>query len=100
MTPEEVRTVVLCVLCEIAPEADLAAIQPAVGFRDRLDLDSMDVLNFVVGLRDALGVEIPEGDYPKRATLEYLVVRRPRAGRVSQPDGLRGEGVTWAWAAG
>ena len=74
------RAAVLRVLGEIAPEADLASLKPDVAFREQLDLDSMDLLNFVVGLHAALGVEIPEADYPKLATLdgcvEYLASRR------------------------
>ena len=79
MTKDEIRAAVLRALGDIAPEADLSSIKPDVGFRDQLDLDSMDVLNFVVALHAALGVEIPESDYPKLATLEscieYLVSR-------------------------
>ena len=73
MTGDEVRATVLRVLGEIAPEADLATLRADVGFRDQLDLDSMDLLNFVVGLHAALGVEIPEADYPKLSTLEACV---------------------------
>ena len=80
MTREELRATVLRVLSEIAPEADLVTLRPDVAFRDQLDLDSMDVLNFVVGLHGALGVEIPEADYPKLtmldACVEYLDSRR------------------------
>ena len=79
MTRDEVRAVVLRALGEIAPEADLSAIKPDVGFRDQLDLDSMDVLNFIVAVHAALGIEVPESDYPKLATLEsaveYLMTR-------------------------
>jgi acyl carrier protein len=67
---DAIRTVVLRVLGEIAPEADLTRIEPAVSFRDQLDLDSMDFLNFVIGLHHALQVDIPESDYPKLATLD------------------------------
>jgi acyl carrier protein len=77
---DELRAAVLRVLGDIAPEADLASLRPDVAFREQLDLDSMDLLNFVVGLHAALGVEIPEADYPKLATLdacvEYLASRR------------------------
>ena len=73
MTGDELRATVLRVLGEIAPEADLAALNADVGFRDQLDFDSMDLLNFVVGLHIALGVEIPEADYPKLSTLEACV---------------------------
>ncbi len=73
MTRDELRATVLRVLGNIAPEADLAALHPDIGFRDQLDLDSMDVLNFVVGLHTALGVDIPETDYPQLATLDACV---------------------------
>ena len=86
MTPAELRATVLRVLGEIAPEADPAALEPDVSFRSQLDLDSMDVLNFVIGLHATLGVEIPEADYPKLATLDGCVAyldaalgRRPGA---------------------
>jgi acyl carrier protein len=57
----------------VAPEADLARLKPEVSFRDKLDLDSVDVLNFVIGLHDASHVDIPESDYPKFATLDSCV---------------------------
>jgi acyl carrier protein len=58
---------------EAAPEADPARVKPDVSFRDQLDLDSMDVLNFVIALHQALGVDVPEVDYPKLATLDGCV---------------------------
>lgn len=73
MTKDEIRATVLRVLGEIAPEADPASIKPDVGFREQVDLDSMDLLNFVIGLHSALNVEIPEADYPKLATLDGCV---------------------------
>ena len=80
MTPDGVRATVLAVLGDIAPEADLGGVRGNVPLREQLDLDSMDVLNFVIGLHDALGVDIPETDYAKLATLdgcvEYLQERK------------------------
>jgi acyl carrier protein len=73
VSPDDLRAVVLRVLGDIAPEADLAAVRADVPLRDQLDLDSMDVLNFVVALHTALGVDIPEADYPKLATLDACV---------------------------
>jgi acyl carrier protein len=65
------------VLGGIAPEADLDAIDPAADLRETLDLDSMDFLNFLVGLRKETGIEVPDADVPRVATLEscldYLV---------------------------
>ena len=76
MTREEIKTAILRVLGEIAPEADLSQLKPDASFREQLDIDSMDFLNFVVGLHQALNVEISEQDYPRLTTLtgciEYL----------------------------
>ena len=69
MTSDEIRRVVLAVLARLAPEADLTTIDPGVNLRDQLDLDSVDFLNFVLALHKEFGVEIPEKDYPKFATL-------------------------------
>jgi acyl carrier protein len=70
MTKEEIKTTVLRVLGQIAPEADLSELKPNLRIRDQLDIDSMDLLNFVIALHKELKVEIPEADYPKLATLD------------------------------
>ena len=73
MTPEEIRAGVLRALGSVAPEADPDAIDPAVPLREQLDLDSMDFLNFVVAVHKALGVDVPEKDCPKFATMNGCV---------------------------
>jgi acyl carrier protein len=73
MTEDEIRDAVLRMLGEVAPEADLAQIKPDVDFRDQLDLDSMDLLNFVVTVDEELGIAIPESDYPRLSTLDDFV---------------------------
>jgi acyl carrier protein len=45
-------------------------VDPAESLREQLDLDSMDFLNFVIGVHKRLGGEIPEADYPKLASLD------------------------------
>jgi acyl carrier protein len=73
MTSDEIRMTVLRALGEIAPEADLQRIKPEVSFRQQLDIDSMDFLNFVIALHTAVGIEIPERDYPQLATLQGCI---------------------------
>ena len=79
MTRGEIREAVLAVLGEIAPEADLAGLAPDVDFRDQLEIDSMDLLNFAIGVHERTGVEIPEADYPRLSSLDaciaYLAVK-------------------------
>jgi acyl carrier protein len=71
--PEELRATVFSVLGEIAPEADPASVVPGESLREQLDLDSMDFLNFVIGLNRRLSVEIPESDYARLASLDGAV---------------------------
>ena len=59
MTKDQIRETVLRVLGQIAPEADLSQIKPNLRIRDQLDIDSMDLLNWVIGLHKELNVEIP-----------------------------------------
>jgi len=73
MTPDDVRRVVLEELSNIAPEADLALLDPTADLREALDIDSMDHLNFVTALHNRLGVAIPEVDYPRLITLDGAV---------------------------
>ena len=78
MNKDEIREKVLIILGEIAPEADLTTIDADVSFRDQLDLDSMDYLNFVIALDDEFGAEIPETDYTNFMTLNGCVARLGR----------------------
>jgi acyl carrier protein len=78
-TKEEIKQVVLRALNNIAPEADLASLDPAKDLRDQMDIDSVDFLNFVIEIHKELGVEIPDADVPKLVTVDggvaYLLSR-------------------------
>jgi acyl carrier protein len=69
----DIRTVILEELGNIAPEADLAGLDPEADMREALDIDSMDILNLVTAIHQRLGVNIPEVDYPKLVTLAGAV---------------------------
>ena len=79
MTPEEIKKTVIDALTRIAPELDPASIEATPSFRDQLDLDSMDFLNFVLALHDRLVIDIPETDYSRLYSLDsalsYLASR-------------------------
>jgi acyl carrier protein len=83
MSGAALRAVVLEALGRVAPEADLGALDPAADLRDQLEIDSMDLLNFVIALHELTGVEIPEVDYPKLVTLDSAT--RYLAGRGARP---------------
>ena len=73
MTTDEARQLIRSTLRQVAPEADIDDVGPGETLQEALDLDSIDFLNFVVGLTEATGVEIPERDYPRLSTLEGAV---------------------------
>lgn len=81
MTGQDIQTVIREELGNIAPEADINAVDRSADLREALDIDSMDFLNFVTAVHRRLGIEIPEKDYPKLFTLEgaikYLESKRP-----------------------
>ena len=76
MTADEVKKIILDIIGEIAPDEDLNDVKPEIRLRDQLDLDSMDFLDIVMELRKQHGIEVPESDYQKLASLdscaEYL----------------------------
>jgi len=70
---EELKATIFEILESIAPEADPSELDPNVDMRETLDIDSFDFLNFLIGLDDELGVEIPEADYGKLVSLNDLL---------------------------
>jgi acyl carrier protein len=72
MTDTEIKDAILDGLANLAPEADLAGLDPKAELRTALDLDSFDFLRFLIGLGEATGIEVPESDYAKLATLEAV----------------------------
>jgi acyl carrier protein len=73
MTRDETKSAVLAALRRVAPEIDPASLRSDVPIRDQVDLDSMDFLNFMLELHTAFGVDVPEADYRKVATLDGCV---------------------------
>ncbi len=79
MTRQDIRAALVEALSAIAPEGDYDALRADRPLRDQLDIDSFDFLNVVIRLHDSLGIEVPEADYQKLATLDssidYLATR-------------------------
>lgn len=73
MTQNDIRAEVLTVLTTIAPEVEVEDIRDDVLLRDQVDLDSMDWLNFLIGIHNRLHVDIPESDYASLRTLTDVV---------------------------
>ncbi len=73
MTAEDIRTQLLSVLTTIAPEVEPDDIRDDALLRDQVDLDSMDWLNFLLGVHKRLHVDIPESAYASLRTLDDVI---------------------------
>ena len=73
MSAEDVLAVIREELARIAPEIEFDALDPATDIREQADLDSMDYLNLITALHARFGIEIPDADAQKLATLDGAV---------------------------
>jgi len=73
MSDVDIRKVLQEELNNIAPEVDMASVDPKADLREAIDIDSMDFLNFITAVHHRLGINIPEIDYPKLVTLDGAV---------------------------
>jgi acyl carrier protein len=79
MTREEIRAAYLEELVRVAPDIDPDTVADDDHLQEDLELDSMDVLNFVTALHERFGIDVPEADYPEIATIRlatrYIAAR-------------------------
>lgn len=80
MTKDQARDLMRSVLRSIAPEADIDSVAEGETLQEGLELDSIDFLQFVAGLAESTGLEIPERDYARLSTVDgcadYLAAPR------------------------
>lgn len=73
MNEQDLLAGVMAELTSIAPEVNPAGLARAKLLREQVDLDSMDWLNFLIGLHGRFKVDIPETDYARLRTLDDLI---------------------------
>jgi acyl carrier protein len=73
MKREELAAKLLALVTGIAPDVDPATVIPGIDFRDQFDFDSMDTLNFAIELHREFGVDVPEAEYSRLASLDKCV---------------------------
>jgi acyl carrier protein len=73
MNHTEIALAVKDIIATIAPDEDLSSLDPERRLRDQIELDSMDFLDIVMELRKRYGVQVPEEDYMRLATLQGCV---------------------------
>jgi acyl carrier protein len=73
MTQDELIELVKRTLYEVAPDLEAEPLDPKRRFNEQFEIDSMDFLKFVAGLHQATGLDLPEKDYPRLASVELTV---------------------------
>jgi len=72
----ELEQMVISALTAVAPDIEACEVEMTTDFRNDLDIDSVDYLNFIIKLNELLQVEIPEADYKNltspRKAVDYL----------------------------
>jgi acyl carrier protein len=89
MTPDDIRAVVIDLLVSIAPEIDTAHLRADASLREQVELDSVDVMNYVTALSQRFALHIPEHDYPQLFRLDACVAYLARRLAKRQPLGNR-----------
>ena len=62
MTRDEAVALVTGILVQVAPDLAGEELDTGANLQEEYDLDSMDVLNLVAGVGNAVGTEIPDRD--------------------------------------
>lgn len=79
MNTERARHVLTGAIGLVAPEVEVGGLDPTTSLREQAGLDSMDFLELVALLADALHADIPEDDYGQLDTIDsgvaYLAAR-------------------------
>ena len=73
MKEEQIKATIIEILGKIVPEVDLDTLSLQQDLRATLDIDSYDFLNFIIGINESLGVNIPESDYGKLQSLSDML---------------------------
>ncbi|WP_129781911.1 acyl carrier protein [Peristeroidobacter soli] len=69
MNTPTIEQQILNAFLQVAPDVDPAKLKPEIPFRDQFDFDSMDTLNFAIGLHQQFGIDVPETQYRELASL-------------------------------
>jgi acyl carrier protein len=79
MTKDEIKSAIIKNILEIAPDVEADEIEPNENIQRSLEIDSFDFLKILTAMNEQVGVEVPESDYAKVATLdsmaEYFLAR-------------------------
>jgi acyl carrier protein len=67
---QDLTEIILDTLTRVAPEIDPTSLDPGRAFRDQIELDSVDFLNFVLALEKRLDRRIPVVHFSRLSSLD------------------------------
>lgn len=69
----ELLNQIVALLQTIAPELEAETLSAGRPLRQQVDLDSMDWLNFLIGVHQRFKIDIPEADYAQLISVNDVV---------------------------
>ena len=63
MNDSEIKDRLILALTQIAPEAQDELIEDMENLQDQLDLDSVDIMNYIIKVQDIFNIQISNKDY-------------------------------------
>ncbi|QOP41327.1 acyl carrier protein [Sulfurimonas marina] len=72
MTKEELQTMIIKAILEIAPDVEEEEIELTANIQRSLEIDSFDFLKILTAMHEKTGVEVPEADYAKVGSVEEM----------------------------
>lgn len=73
MSTADLEQIVKAAIYAVAPDLEGEPLDPELPYNQQFEFDSMDFLNFVIGISRATGLALPEKDYPRLTTLASAV---------------------------
>lgn len=72
MKKEQIERAIIRQILAVAPDLEEEEIASNANLQRSLEIDSFDFLKVLTALNEELGVEVPEADYGKVATLQQM----------------------------
>lgn len=72
MNKEEIKSAIIKNILDIAPDIEESEIEANENIQSSLEIDSFDFLKILTAMNEQVGVEVPESDYAKVASLESM----------------------------
>ena len=74
MNVQNLRSQLISTLQQIAPEIEECEIEDLEDLQESFDLDSVDIMNYIIKIQEALSIEIPNKEYRTFLTIDGALI--------------------------